>query len=456
NSIWKEGTGAQLQHNQKTGDVLTFNNPKKKFFAGQGNSLLAPPPLLLLLLLLLLPRAAPTPTANTPRSPRRSSPFHLLFHRIYHLFFSPSLSVFLSVKSGKKKAFVSAVWTSGRVSASTGAAAALREDASSPPRSASLGKDSVAWTRPGAASKTMSFGMEQVRERLRQATAVCASVETGYWQHRSSINDKSAATFSQYRKRLVEEKHALTGEVLSYLGLHWVAPSHGASPSNNSSRSAASTAGEPPAAGKLLLPRPPFPRPAAVDNRFQQARVPPPVATSGRSSRLVDEEQKERSREAGSAQREPSFRGVWVEEDNFSRRMRPPNKNDKDAQEQVFISAAEGGYQAASTPPPTSQQQQQQHKREQQEQQKQPKDHLQHSDVAERYGGSSGATEDLGGRSRLWNTENELPGPTAAVAPAPAGHGSDGVVGDSDALVSPPRQERHPPPTATEQQQQQQ
>lgn len=41
---------------------------------------------------------------------------------------------------------------------------------------------------------------------------------------------QSAATFSQYRERLVEEKHALTGEILSHLGLQWVAPSHGASP----------------------------------------------------------------------------------------------------------------------------------------------------------------------------------------------------------------------------------
>ncbi|CBN76808.1 hypothetical protein Esi_0000_0656 [Ectocarpus siliculosus] len=116
--------------------------------------------------------------------------------------------------------------------------------------------------RPGATSNTMSFGMEQARERLRQATAVCASVESGYWQHRSRVHDK---------------------------------------------------------------------------------------------------------------------------------------------QEQVIVSAAERGYQAASTPPPPTAQQQQQ----QQQQRQQPKDHLQHPDVAARYGGSSGATADLGGRSRLWNTENE-------------------------------------------------
>lgn len=69
--------------------------------------------------------------------------------------------------------------------------------------------------------------------------------------------------------------------------------------------------------------------------------MPPPLAAGGRSSRLVDEEQKERSREAGSAQRESSSRGVWVEEDHFSSpRMRPAyNKDEKDEVQVYCITA---------------------------------------------------------------------------------------------------------------------
>eukprot|EP00752_Nemacystus_decipiens_P007209 g6452.t1 len=246
------------------------------------------------------------------------------------------------------------------------------------------------------------FGVEQARERLRRATAVYAAAETGYWTpHLNGEESQTASTFSQYRERLLEEKHALTVDVLRRLGLQWVGPS-------DELGATTSRFGE--TGSKLSPPR------LQADKHL---KVPvPPMATGPAVS--FDDEQRQR-RHVRDVQRQLEG-GAWAGADGVG--QLPTRRSPYEDELKMRFLGSERGRQSSPMPQQPNDRAPQQHSG----RDAAPANNTIITPVRH------DTTVEWGGRSRCSNTENEGPGANAAAIATPIPGSGDGCGSSSRAF----------------------